>query len=60
MAMEYAEQLEARGLEASLVECARLRGDENRWVYACSFKIAGELRRIDCNIGHDGGCYPAK
>jgi hypothetical protein len=59
MAMDYAEQLEQRGIEATIVECAPIRGNVNlRETYACSFKIAGELRRIDCNINPDGGCYP--
>jgi len=66
MATDYAEQLNAQGIEASLVWCAPIRGDANRHnTYACSFKIDGELRRIDCNIDMsaeeiDGGCYPAQ
>jgi hypothetical protein len=60
MAYEYEDQLNAQGIPADLVECAPVDGDGSRDTYACSFKISGELRRIDCNIGRNGGCYPAK
>ncbi len=64
MAFDYADALKAQGVDAALVECTPVaRGIAPAVrppLYACSFMIAGELRRIDCDLAYSRGCYPAK
>jgi len=60
MALDYVEQLEQLGIEATLVECVRIdTAPISRDRYACSLLISGEVRRIDCNANAGSGCYPS-